>query len=67
MGFIPTTSLGEDKLWVLVYIPLEIPLGCQGDFDFHRELGILPARGLLEIPPGSISLSASLNPPTGFL
>lgn len=67
MGFIPTISLGEDRLWVLVCIPLEIPLGCQGDFDFHWELGILPAHGLLEIPPGSISMSASLNLPTGFL
>lgn len=67
MGFIPKTSLGQDRLWVLLYIPFEIPLRCQGDFDFHWGIGILPAHGLLEFPPGSISTSASLNLPTSCL
>lgn len=66
MGLIPTTSLGEDRLWVLLCIPLEISPGGQGDFDFDWELSILPAHGL-KGPPGSISMSASLNLPTGFL
>lgn len=45
----------------------EIPLRCQGDVDFHWEIGVLPAHGLLEIPPGSISTSTSPNLPTAFL
>lgn len=45
MRFIPTTSLGQDRLWVLLCIPFEISLRWQGDFGFHWAIWSFTGKG----------------------
>lgn len=58
----------DKTLWMLLSIPFEIPLRCQGAFDFPWEIGVLPAHGLLEVPSifMSVPIPAPLNLPTGL-